>query len=129
MRMSKEVEIYRSKKGGYGSPEGYSCGFFEIPHRSNTLRALVYDGKADGWEHVSVSLKNRNPNYEEMCYIKDLFWDEEECVIQYHVPKSQHISNHPYCLHLWRKIDGSIEMPPSCTVGFKELNGEFDHIL
>jgi len=122
MRMKKEVEPYRVKTGLYASSEGYSCGFFEIPFRSYTLRVLVSDGSADGWEHVSVSLKNRIPNWEDMSFIKDLFWDEEECAIQYHVPKSQHVNNHPYCLHLWRKTDNSIEIPPSWMVGFKELN-------
>jgi hypothetical protein len=125
MRINKDVEPYRIKTGPYSSPEGYSCGFFEIPFRSYILRALVSDGQVDSWEHVSVSLKNRCPNWEEMCFVKNLFWDEEECVVQYHPPKSQYISNHPYCLHLWRKVDGSIEIPPSWMVGFKDLNGKF----
>jgi len=57
-----------------------------------------------------------------MCFIKDLFWGEEECVLQLHVPKSQGINNHPYCLHLWRNKNVAIELPPSHTVGFKDLN-------
>lgn len=125
MRIRQEAEDYRVSTGPWGSPKGFSCGLFEIPYRSYTLRVLVSDGQLDGWEHVSVSLKNRCPNWEEMCFVKDMFFDEEECVIQLHVPKSQYISNHPHCLHLWRKLDSEIELPPSYTVGFKELNGKF----
>jgi len=115
--MKPEVEAFRDRTGLYRSEPGYKNGFFQIPFRSSTLRVLVYAGASDGWEHVSISLKNRNPNWEEMCFIKDLFWDEEECVLQLHVPKSQWINNHPYCLHLWRNKNATFELPPANTVG------------
>ena len=28
-----------------------------------------------GWEHVSVSLARRCPTWEEMCMVKDIFWE------------------------------------------------------
>lgn len=65
-----------------------------------------------GWEHVSVSLKNRCPTWEEMCMVKDIFWGEEECVVQFHPPKSESVNAHPYCLHLWKKIGETYETPP-----------------
>ena len=65
-----------------------------------------------GWEHVSISLKKRCPTWDEMCMIKDIFWGEEECVVEYHPPKSQYVSIHPYCLHLWKKIGTDYELPP-----------------
>jgi len=55
-------------------------------------------------EHVSVSLNRRCPTWDEMCMIKDIFWDEEELVAQFHRPKSQYTPFFPYCLHLWRKV-------------------------
>lgn len=70
-----------------------------------------------GWEHVSVSLRNRTPTWEEMCIIKDIFWEEEECVVQYHPPKSEYVNRHPYCLHLWKKIGEEFETPPRILVG------------
>ena len=75
------------------------------------------DPMADGWEHVSISLPNRCPNWPEMCFVKDLFWDPEETVVQLHPPKSQWISNHPYCLHLWRDTTNGHALPPSIFVG------------
>lgn len=66
----------------------------------------------EGWEHVSVSLPRRCPTWDEMCLIKDIFWDEEECVVQFHPPRSQYVDTHPYCLHLWKKIGETYETPP-----------------
>jgi hypothetical protein len=120
--MHPDVEQGRIRTGYYGSSPGYPCGAFKIPYRTYDLWTIVSDGSEDGWEHVSVSLKNRLPNWEEMSFIKNLFWDEEECVLQFHPPKSQYINNHPFCLHLWKHIGHDIELPPSSMVGFKELN-------
>lgn len=92
-------------------------GAFLVPFESNLLVIIASDG--EGWEHVSVCMKNRTPNWREMCYVKDLFWDEEDCVIQYHPPKSDYINNHPNCLHLWRPIGKDIPRPPSILVGLK----------
>jgi hypothetical protein len=92
-------------------------GMFYVRHFKDVLRCLVGDGK--GWEHVSVSLPNRVPDWEEMSYIKDLFWDETECVMQLHPPKKDYVNYHPYCLHLWRPISAEIPRPPSSMVGPK----------
>jgi hypothetical protein len=70
-----------------------------------------------GWEHVSVSMRNRCPTWDEMCMIKDIFWDEEECVVQFHPPKSQYVNRYPHCLHLWKKIGEVYETPPKIFVG------------
>lgn len=68
------------------------------------------------WEHVSVSIGGRQatrcPTWEEMCIIKKWFWDEEDCVVQFHPPASEYVNNHPYVLHLWRPTDTNIATPP-----------------
>lgn len=74
-----------------------------------------------GWEHVSVSTPRRSPNWEEMCLAKDMFWDEEECVMQLHPPHSQYVNNSRYCLHLWRPTRQVIPMPPAGFVGIVGL--------
>lgn len=71
------------------------------------------------WEHASVSTPTRCPTWEEMCWIKSLFWEPEEAVMQLHPPESEWISNHKYCLHLWRPLDVEIPRPPSMMVGVK----------
>jgi hypothetical protein len=52
-----------------------------------------------------------------MCWVKSLFWDDEEVVVQYHPRKSQYVSYHPFCLHLWRPILAVLPEPPREAVG------------
>jgi hypothetical protein len=73
-----------------------------------------------GWEHVSVSRQDRCPLWDEMCQIKSMFWDEDDCVIQYHPPRSEYVNLHKNCLHLWRPIGIELPMPDSIMVGFKD---------
>ena len=65
---------------------------------------------------LSVSLRNRCPTWDEMCLVKDIFWQDDECVVQFHPPKSEYVNLHPYCLHLWKKICGTFETPPKIFV-------------
>ncbi len=94
-------------------------GAFELSALDGILRIIASDGL--GWEHVSVSLQHRVPVWREMCSIKDLFWDEEDLVIQYHPPKSEYINCHPRTLHLWRKAGTNkfCDTPPSYLIGPK----------
>ena len=77
-------------------------------------RKSLYD-----WEHVSVSLPNRIPTWREMDFIKDIFWGEDEAVIQIHPPKKDKINNHVYCLHLWKYMKFDLPMPMPIAVGLK----------
>ena len=113
---------FRDMTNPYGSDDSAgNCGAFFIPFENRELKVIASDGKgiASQWEHVSVSLQNRCPNWKEMCHIKDLFWDDEDTVIQYHPPKSVYVNNHPYVLHLWRPVDMTIPLPPIILVGIK----------
>lgn len=86
------------------------------------LRVIASEGF--GWEHVSVSLPERCPIWQEMTYIKGIFWDPEDAVMQLHPPASTYVNNHPFCLHLWRPIEILIPLPPVEFVGVPELNHE-----
>jgi len=70
-----------------------------------------------GWEHVSVSRRDRCPTWEEMCQVKDIFWGPEDTVVQYHPPRSHYVNVHPNCLHLWRPIDVAFPAPDPVLVG------------
>lgn len=83
------------------------------------LSVIASDGY--GWEHVSVSTPIHAPSWDEMCAVKSLFWDDEDCVVQFHPPKSEYVNQHPFCLHLWRKVGAEFETPPSILVGYKEV--------
>lgn len=110
----QHLDQYRINSGMFASPNGASFGAFQC----NDLRIISSGSESEmgtllnGFEHVSVSCAKRTPMWEEMYVIKDMFWDDEECVIQYFPPKSQYVNVHQYCLHMWRPIGATIPIPP-----------------
>ena len=86
------------------------CGEIYFPAQRKPLNCVWSCG--GGWEHVSVSYPNRMPSWNEMCKVKEMFWNDEETVVQYHPKKSEYKNLHPYCLHLWRKCGEDFELPP-----------------
>ena len=74
------------------------------------IGSCVWGADEQGWEHVSVAPYNKAimPSWEEMCRIKDIFWSEEEMVLQIHPPKSQYVNIQTNCLHLWKPKDKAI---------------------
>lgn len=118
-------EYRNTKHPVVGSDNSFgNNGYFVIPH--HRIKNYVYIAiAADGmnWEHVSVSVteigkkQHRCPTWEEMCYVKSVFWDKEDCVIEYHPAESEYVNVHPYCLHLWRPTNQIIPIPPKEMVG------------
>jgi hypothetical protein len=97
------VEPYRVRKGTHATSEADgNNGMFLVPCGKVTLKVLASDGLA--WAHVSVSLPDRCPTWEEMCHVKELFWRSDEAVMQLHPPRSEYVNYHPHCLHLWRPL-------------------------
>lgn len=112
-------EKFRVHEGQMASDSrfGNNGAFMLKLAHAQTLFAIASDQW--GWEHVSVSRRDRCPTWDEMCQVKALFWDADDCVVQYHPPASEYINNHPNCLHLWRKIQHEFPLPPSIMVGVK----------
>ena len=106
-----EFETFRT-----GAKFGQNFGSMAIPYKSNTIIVVFCDGKETGWDHVSVSLRNRCPNWEEMSLVKNIFWDEDETVVQFHPKKQEYVNFHPYCLHMWKRVDKDIELPPRILI-------------
>lgn len=100
---------------------GFDGGMGEFFRGSQKGMTVIWSW-GGGWEHVSMDGKNRMPTWEEMCQLKDMFFTEEECCVQYHPPKSEYVNNIPYCLHIWKPIEkysGILPIPPSLFVGAK----------
>lgn len=118
MRFDPQLEAYRVRKGTFSTVPGSLYGAFDIPFRTVVLTVVADSGMPPGlgWEHVSVSLPNRCPNWEEMCHVKSLFWDDDETVLQFHPCKSEYVNFHKHCLHLWRKVGTEPELPPRICV-------------
>lgn len=115
-------EKFRLRNGQMGSDESAgNNGCFILKLRyGQSVRTIAGEGL--GWEHVSASRVDRCPTWEEMCQIKDMFWDKTDCVVQFHPPESEYVNNHPYCLHLWKPIGIALPMPDSILVGYAGMD-------
>lgn len=69
---------------------------------------VIWCDNEDGNEHVSVSPKHKYniPTWEDMCQLKEVFFDEEEEVYQIHPKHSQYVNLKNNCLHLWKPRNG-----------------------
>jgi hypothetical protein len=102
----------------YGSFGDGGNGVFSLPCPRTGVFLHCVASNGEGWDHVSVSLPNRCPNWIEMEHVKRAFFEANETAMQLHVPPSDHVNHHPYCLHLWRPNDGrEIPRPPAEFVG------------
>ena len=72
-----------------------------------------------GWEHLSVSMPSRTPTWEQMCIMKDIFWNKNEACVEYHPREEDYVNNHKHCLHIWRPTHEPLPTPPSILVGFR----------
>jgi hypothetical protein len=98
----------------FGSFGDDTCGVFDLPSPATGARLMCIASSGGGWDHVSISLPNRTPNWREMELVKRTFFRDDETAMQLHVPPKDHISIHPNCLHLWRPNDGrEIPLPPA----------------
>lgn len=95
--------------GAFAIPlEGYGHKVFAC--------CIVSDGSGvegivmEPFEHVSVHIeeygKCRTPTWDEMCKVKNYFWNEDEVCFQLHPAKKDYVNCHPHVLHLWRNPKG-----------------------
>ena len=117
VEMFKCLEQYRNRELElriYGCCGDFGNGIFTVPGPyGEELYVIASDGQ--GWEHVSIHRmrdEKHVPNWKEMCFVKDLFWSEEDCVMQLHPPKKDYINNHTGVLHLWKPVGVDIPTPP-----------------
>jgi hypothetical protein len=114
---------------GSSARDGNNGAFLvESPEHGWWLQIIASDGsdpavpEAHGWEHVSVhasrprgkDMQPRTPNWREMTFVKDLFWEDEDVVMQLHPRRSAYVNIHPHTLHLWRHAN--IPTPPLVLV-------------
>lgn len=115
--ISHELEKGRVVRGMFASKrEDGNNGHFIFKYHQKYLYCVVSSGM--DWEHVSVRVTNAKiskeyiPDYRALKTVKELFWNDDECVVQYFPPKTDHININPKVLHLWRPLKAEIPMPP-----------------
>lgn len=133
MRDLRELDKYRDHQmekllfGDSPTEEHYkNGGCFWIPAKGTRkgLKVIASSGRIEiskGWDHVSISLPNRTPTWEEMDKVKRLFFLPHETAFQYHPEESDHISNHNFCLHIWNNLNQPCPVPPPEMVGNTKL--------
>lgn len=116
MRTIKEIKECKRITITSVSKDGFR-GFIKMPWWKGTFICSF-----DFWDHVSISPADikLTPSWDDMCLIKDIFFKEDEAVIQIHPPKAEYVNQMPNCLHLWRWNEGEMTLPPSWMVGIKK---------
>ena len=100
--LDKEKWINRINANEY--LPGFYAGMISLPDSGDAT--VVVGTDEDGYEHVSVAPTNQRklPSWDDMCYVKNIFWDEEEECYQIMPKKSEYVNIKKNCLHLWKPI-------------------------
>jgi hypothetical protein len=122
MRAVLPAEIERQRIMGVPGSGPYGVFRLVHPHSGRTLQVIASDGRdwaevglpGEPWEHVSVSrpVVGGVPTWGEMCWVRSVFFEPEEWVVQYHPAESEYVNEHPGVLHLWRPCGVAIPTPP-----------------
>jgi len=125
-QLSDYLEASRLRDRRLDSRPGDTFGAFRVsmPGSQAVMLVIIGDGKEwertgfalPAWEHVSVSLKNRTPTWEEMEWVREQVFDDSELVLWLSVPRADHINIHDNVLHMWRPIGVELPVPPKGCV-------------
>jgi hypothetical protein len=116
-------EVESCRVGGVPGDGPYGAFLLTNPDTGRTLRVIASDGRdwadeklpGEPWEHVSASTSlGMLPRWGEMQWLKTVFWDADETVIQIHPPDADYV-NVNEVLHLW-KPPYPVTLPPKACV-------------
>ncbi len=112
----KKLELIKSNKNIIKMETVIDGGYLFLKLFPKGKLVKIIFSWGDGWDHISASYSNRCLTWEEMCMVRDIFFNEDETVIQYHPTKDNYVNIHPYTLHLWRPQNEKIPVPPKYMV-------------
>lgn len=118
MKSIQEIKNIKELKIESETPDG-GCGIIKIPasNKKGYKKASVVWSCGMGWEHVSVAIfTGAVPTWNDMCWLKDQFFTDEEAVVEYHPRKSKYVNIKENCLHLWRPTIVDLPEPPVICV-------------
>lgn len=100
--------------------DGFACHIFRPNCRKRMYVLYIIASWGEGWDHVSIHAtaeeKDFTPFWEDMAYIKDMFFKSSETVLQYHPAREFYVNMHEHTLHLWRQQGIAVELPPQKLV-------------
>lgn len=96
--------------------KGIDGAMFNV--RINYRLYNVIASNGGGWDHVSIDPINQGhaPTWDVMCVLKDICFNDDETVIEYHPAKENYVNIAENCLHLWRPQQQAIPVPPKLFV-------------
>lgn len=112
-------------------------GMYQIPHPwIDYYFIFVRFNTTDGWEHAMAYLKKlaepdkskkvvavtRSLTWEETCLVKDLFWDPEECTVQFHPPMSHYVAP-KHATNIWKPQSLPLPVPTAVLAALKAQEG------
>ena len=103
-----EAETDNAVMGGY---------YYDVISGKNLNFIVSYQM---GWEHLSVSMPSKTPSWDQMCRMKDIFWNKDEACVEYHPKEEDYVNMHQHCLHIWKTTEEYLPTPPHFLVGFKD---------
>lgn len=104
-REMKTLEkILESSKIWDYAPFPMNSAFAKLPDCGTC--SVIWGDNEEGYEHVSVTPKKKFnvPTWNDMCVLKDMFFEDDEEVYQIHPKKSEYVNVVENCLHLWKPI-------------------------
>lgn len=119
MKTVSELKNCKRLRIEYVGDDG-GMGLIRFPESGYAASVVWSNG--GGWDHVSVSPFDHKitPSWEDMCRLKDMFFRDDEVVIQFHPAKSEYVNMLGNCLHLWRPQTETLPTPPSIMVGLRD---------
>ena len=112
----KSIEKLKEEKKFVIERVGIDGGHGYLTHPLVKGKLTIRFSFGGDWDHVSVSHPRRTPGWDEMCLIKDIFFDKDECVLQYHPSETEYVNMHPHCLHLWKPQNVEFPIPKKVFV-------------
>jgi len=112
--MRSYEEMMRRVRAKRGRPAAADGPWTAFVLRCGRVWLQVVVSIGGGWDHASVTVQGvgRCPTWQEMCCVREVFFEDDEWVVQFHPPAAANINAHPFCLHLWRPTAAELPLPP-----------------
>jgi len=82
-----------------------------LPQTYRFSKCNVLVSNDGGLWHLSISRKDRLPNYDEVKYARYAYLPDDITVAQLFPPKTDFVNMHQFCLHLWELAAPELWLP------------------
>jgi hypothetical protein len=87
-----------------------SCRYINYTQKLLAIVSCSRENDGHFWIHLSVSHRDRQPNWQELAETKAVFLGDREGYTV-HPPKRRYVNLHPNVLHVFARLDDSAVLP------------------